>query len=101
MPSATLDTDNKYQKLMETYQQLKSERNSNIKADCKLFDNILESLLWLTECKDNQLNKYHHTNHTTNNIESNGAKDRKINVLITGSLYLVGLSLKVLNFKID
>ena len=60
---------------------LVNEAKNNI--DYKIFSNIFDSLNWLT--KDNNSN--------------NG--DEKINVLITGSLYLVGLSLKVLEYKID
>lgn len=106
MPNSMLDTDEKYTKLAQTYSKLEAEKilnpdNDLLKSKCKIFDNILEALNWLTQRKDdtlkNQLNfneKLTPTDNITNNNE-------KINVLITGSLYLVGLSLKVLKYKID
>ena len=104
MPKATLDTDLKYTSLMETYLKLsqldENSNNSNEKPSCQIFESILEGLDWLTNGKDasiaaklNELN----LNPTKNSSESCS----KVNVVITGSLYLVGLSLKVLNFKID
>lgn len=56
---------------------LNEAKNNNI--DYKIFSNISDSLKWLT----------------TRN------REEEINVLITGSLYLVGLSLKLLDHKID
>ena len=106
MPSASLDSDVKYQKLIQTNQDLCSSKNKNDsnnnnnshnKSNCKLFDNILESLIWLTENKDkNLLAQISHKNELVYTKER-----QKTNVLITGSLYLVGLALKVLNYKTD
>ena len=84
MPSASLDTDAKYTKLVELYANLNAASDATSDSKCKIFENVFEALNWLTDLN---------TTHT--NTEEN------INVLVTGSLYLVGLSLKVLNFKID
>ena len=118
MPSASLDCDEKYMKLLESYQDLcvskNNDKNNNEhtsnKSSCKLFDNILESLIWLTENKDKNLlsqilskNSQHTTASKANLSEciEEKKREKKTNVLITGSLYLVGLTLKVLNFKTD
>ena len=103
MPSAQLDTDTKYSNLVDTYNRLYSERYQSLeqKPNCKIFENILESLDWLTNGTDQYLNdllQNYSKIETSNLIDHN---DRKINVLVTGSLYLVGLTLKVLHFKID
>ena len=77
-----------------------------------IFDNIYESLLWLTDFRDDELlnhkfrNGFSHTNINNHkcsfesNNTLNGETKDKINVLITGSLYLVGLTLEVLDFHI-
>lgn len=139
MPSASLDCDEKYTKLLNSYQDLclskiksnnNNDRNNNDilattisnKSSCKLFDNILESLIWLTENKDKNLlsqilssnnSQQHSTADYFSSVyieenkevdeeeEKNNQQQKKTNVLITGSLYLVGLTLKVLNFKTD
>lgn len=108
MPSAILDNDEKYEKLLNLYKELKKiDNNNNEKAfKVTIADNILEGLNWLTESRDEDLlkklseynnHKFMQTNQTFPNLD----QDENINVLITGSLYLVGLTLKVLNFKID
>ncbi len=51
-------------------------KNKSIK-ESKIFENINDSLEWLTKSNDN----------------------RHVNVLITGSLYVVGLALEVLDFN--
>ena len=98
MPSASLDSDEKYEKLLLSYLNLCSSKKNDSynKSNCKLFDNILESLIWLTEHKDKNLLEQQQENLSNFNDEK-----QKTNVLITGSLYLVGLALKVLNFKTD
>ncbi len=131
MPSALLDNDEKYKNLIESYTKIQNEiafttkndesneknqlicesKIANIKkSECRVFDNIFDSLVWLTEQNDKNLFKnYKKSNNNNNNIVNNFAteadkkndKKSKINVLITGSLYLVGLSLQVLNAKID
>ena len=97
-----LDTDEKYTKLAQTYSKLEAEKSLEpdclLKSKCKIFDNILEALNWLTQRKDDTLKNQLNFNEKlipTDNI------NEKINVLVTGSLYLVGLSLKVLKYKID
>lgn len=103
MPSVVLDTDSKYDHLIELYLKLHSEKheyrdkNNNFEnPNCKIFDNVLEALNWLTMSKDPSLREQ------LENVTDDGSKEaKKTNVLITGSLYLVGLSLKVLNYKID
>jgi hypothetical protein len=100
MPAAALDTDEKYTKLVQTYNELIEAKrlaaanddcaNNNPLAnekrtahECKIFDNVSGSIEWLLSTP-----------------EPTGV-DTHTNIVITGSLYLVGLSLKVLNFKID
>ena len=51
-------------------------KNKTVK-ESRIFENINDSLDWLTKLNDN----------------------RHVNVLITGSLYVVGLALEVLNFN--
>ncbi len=101
MPSASLENEEKYKNLIDSYIRLKrhkkpeDENNNNI--NCQLFENILESLIWLTESRDQNLTKQL----LISEKAKTEGKNQKINVLITGSLYLVGLSLKILNYKID
>lgn len=99
MPNAALDTDSKYQHLLESFSKLYEEKfgesRKGEKPQCRIFDNILESLNWLTQGRDELLAEQL-KNENTNAMTSKP----KINVLITGSLYLVGLSLKVLKFPI-
>jgi hypothetical protein len=73
----------------------------------RIFENIFDSLVWLTEHKDagliNQIFLNDNLNcvkNSTLNHSNFTQEDKHINVLITGSLYLVGLALEVLNFKI-
>ena len=85
MPSAQLDNDSKYDNLVKLYLSLERQKYSNEPsakhADCNKFDSVSEALDWLRE--------------------DAGQGQAKTNVLITGSLYLVGLALKLLNYKID
>jgi hypothetical protein len=102
MPSVSLDTDEKYTNLVEIYQNLnKNSQSDNTK--CQIFDNVYDALNWLTEFSEPELtgsvNSQSGTGLNTTNQVLNA--DKKINILVTGSLYLVGLSLKVLNFKIN
>ena len=99
MPSASLDSDEKYEKLLLSYLNLCSSKKNDSynKSNCKLFDNILESLIWLTEHKDKNLLEQQQQE----NLSNFNDEKQKTNVLITGSLYLVGLALKVLKFKTD
>lgn len=111
MPMASLDKDEKYKNLIETFlnlqiNRLKNDQNNNNDADkinYKIFDNILESLVWLTEGGDRklkmQITAEDENKHPLNTSNFSGSENEKINVLITGSLYLVGLSLKVLDYK--
>ena len=103
MPSASLDSDEKYKKLLQLYQDLYSskykQQDKNNKSTCKLFDNIFDSLIWLTQSQDkNFLSKL---NEPVSSYSFSNTNQPQINVLVTGSLYLVGLTLKVLNFKTD
>jgi folylpolyglutamate synthase/dihydropteroate synthase len=101
MPSASLDSDEKYEKLLLSYLNLCSSKKNDSynKSNCKLFDNILESLIWLTEHKDKNL--LEQQQQQQENLSNFNDEKQKTNVLITGSLYLVGLALKVLKFKTD
>jgi hypothetical protein len=108
MPNVFLDNDLKYNNLVDTYKKIFEEKykDKNIKfkeSSCKIFDNIFEALNWITDNKDdslvNKLEKLKGSSLKENYNQSNNKS--KINVVITGSLYLVGLSLKVLNYKID
>ncbi len=62
--------------MVEIYKKIMINKNKTIK-ESKIFENINDSLEWLTKSNDN----------------------RHVNVLITGSLYVVGLALEVLNFN--
>ncbi len=102
MPSVSLDTDEKYTNLVEIYQNLnKNSQNDSIK--CQIFDNVYDALNWLTEFNEPELIDRLNSQAGTGLNETNRILDgdKKINILVTGSLYLVGLSLKVLNFKIN
>jgi folylpolyglutamate synthase len=92
MPMQKLENEDKYRKLIETFldlqidrirQEATTDKNNNIDEgiNYKIFDNVQESLEWLT-CEE---------------VKSG----ERLNVLVTGSLYLVGLALKVLEFKMD
>lgn len=85
MPSAQSDTDSKYDNLVKLYLSLERQKYSNEPnakhAECNKFESVSEALNWLRE--------------------DAGQGQVKTNVLITGSLYLVGLALKLLNYKID
>ena len=112
MPAAALDTDEKYSMLVKTYAKLIAKKkkrsalgsieaacidmNNNemgketadaaaAAANCQIFNNVSDAIEWLT------------AKHTVKDDVST----TNTNVVITGSLYLVGLALKVLNFKID
>lgn len=114
MPNVVYDTESKYENLSKDFQSLYKEKfSSQTESElpkCKVFGNILDSLDWLTQNQDGLLaNQLKHSKPamfleehqltTSSSISDNFPQ--KTNVLITGSLYLVGLSLKVLNFKID
>ena len=90
MPSAQLDNDSKYDNLVNLYLALERQKYSgeaNPKhAECQKFESVSEALEWLRGDKEPSIN---------NQIAA------KTNVLITGSLYLVGLALKLLEYKID
>lgn len=122
MPNTVLDTDSKYQNLLKGFLSLhhdkfaSTEESERQPPECKVFGNILDSLGWLTNLQDDLLaNQLKHSkpaaildqvnlNNATTNIPKMTdpqTEPPKINVLITGSLYLVGLSLKVLNYKIE
>jgi folylpolyglutamate synthase/dihydropteroate synthase len=62
--------------LVEIYKKIMVNKNKTVK-ESRIFENINDSLDWLTKPNDN----------------------RHVNVLITGSLYVVGLALEVLNFN--
>ena len=103
-PMDALDNDDKYINLVKTFleiQHIKFDENNNPQPDLnyKMFENVFESLMWLTNGSDETLLKQ------VSNFQSEfqpavPEQPQKINVLITGSLYLVGLALKVLGFKI-
>ena len=83
------------------------KKNNQTFNEPKIFENIFDSLFWLTNYKDNILLNQYKLNSTLVNpneelINENQFQNEKIhtNVLITGSLYLVGLALEVLNFQI-
>ena len=111
MPSASFDTEEKYKKLLSSYLRVQSDNlnfqndtnnNNESLINCKIFDNILESLIWLTKNGDDNLTKQLSSNtKQMQGLKTVETRNQKINVLITGSLYLVGLSLKVLNFKMN
>ncbi|CAF0706126.1 unnamed protein product [Brachionus calyciflorus] len=106
MPSVVLDNDEKYENLLKMYINLADEKykkcdvnnNEHFESKSQVFDNILESLDWLTDSRDEVLRK---KLSETKAVCTSSDNDQNINVLITGSLYLVGLALKVLRFKID
>ena len=62
--------------MVEIYKKIMINKNKTVK-ESRIFENINDSLDWLTKLNDN----------------------RHVNVLITGSLYVVGLALEVLNFN--
>ena len=60
--------------------------------NCEIFSNIFDSLYWLTNGMEPMVG---------GELKNELSDRKRINVLITGSLYLVGLSLKVLEQKIN
>ena len=106
MPSAIFDSDRKYTNLVEICKDLNktndhsnSQSNNALGEKCQIFENVFDALDWLTDSSDPTLESpLKNKNLNCAQIKSS---DKKINVLVTGSLYLVGLSLKVLNFKIN
>lgn len=94
MSKAADENNIKYNVLVDIFAKLCRERHAT--PEIKKFDNILESLNWLTRGQDDVLAKQ-----LRNETATNRSHSQKTNVLITGSLYLVGLSLKVLQYKID
>lgn len=62
--------------MVEIYKKIMINKNKTVK-ESRIFENINDSLDWLTKSND----------------------DRHVNLLITGSLYVVGLALEVLNFN--
>jgi hypothetical protein len=103
----------KYFQLVETYKTIMSNLNKSINEP-RIFENIFDSLVWLTDHKDpgllNQIksdiqiddinNLNINENDFSNSINEQKNEEMHTNVLITGSLYLVGLTLEVLNFQI-
>jgi hypothetical protein len=112
MPSSLNDTDSKYQSLLQICNEM-YQNDQNVEPNSKIFENILEGLNWLTNEKDPLILKqlvqkrsaYLNPELNANIFDSyphnNSSQEDKINVLVTGSLYLVGLTLKCLNFRID
>ena len=103
-PMDALDNDDKYINLDKTFleiQHIKFDENKNPQPDLnyKMFENVFESLMWLTNGSDETLLKQV-SNFQPEFQPAVPEQPQKINVLITGSLYLVGLALKVLGFKI-
>lgn len=108
MPYSSFDTDEKYQSLLLTCAKLYPDKHqqSYVNPNFKVFENVLDSLNWLTESSDPILNAQikcqkpapliENLDQYLTDLNQTGSK---LNVLITGSLYLVGLSLKVLNYK--
>ena len=103
---AALDNDEKYENLVKTFlkiQNLDKNNNSNdsqsIDYNYKIFENVFEALMWLTNGNDENLVKQASNFQPVMLNPEYGQQKPKVNVLITGSLYLVGLSLKVLGFK--
>ena len=99
MPSAELDTNDKYQNLIKSFLNIqfkntsRDPNNNDKKINHQVFTNVLDSLIWLTNGSDkNLIEKYQSTELSDLNLD----KDRA-NIIITGSLYLVGLSLQVLD----
>ena len=68
----------KYENLIQLFKSLHMEKYDGHEAQCKYFSNIEDSLEWLSN-----------------------SSTQKTNILVTGSLYLVGLVLKVLSYEID
>lgn len=106
MPSADLDTNEKYQNLINSFLNLQIKQpsrdtnNNNKKINYKVFTNVLDSLAWLTNGSDgNLVKKYQSVELSDLNLANANANktNKNVNVLITGSLYLVGLSLQVLD----
>jgi hypothetical protein len=102
MPMAALDNDDKYTNLVKNLIEIQetSDKSNNNQAalNYKIFENVFEALMWLTCGNDETLLKQApNFQFEPQLIEK---QKQKVNVLITGSLYLVGLSLKVLDFKI-
>ena len=99
MPSTILDTDIKYTHLVDIYNDLKKtnqdKQYKESQSKCQIFESVYEALNWLTDFNDPILNKKI-AGENSEQINSG----EKVNVLITGSLYLVGLSLKCLNYEI-
>ena len=104
----------KYIQLVETYKTIMSNLNRTANEP-RIFENIFDSLVWLTDHKDpgllNQINLHDKINEleindlndndfSNNSINESKSQKTHTNVLITGSLYLVGLTLEVLNFQI-
>ena len=98
----------KYFQLVDTYKTIISNLNKS-SNEPRIFENIFDSLVWLTEHKDpGLLNQINSDNKilSINDIDFRNSanesitEEAHINVLITGSLYLVGLTLEVLNFQI-
>ncbi len=108
MPTAALDTDLKYHQMLKLCLEMHKKKNAQIK--CQIFENVLEGLNWATESKDqilmNQVTSRQsaYSSYGNEEVSTKPLVDQqngqKTNVLITGSLYLVGLALKVLNYKI-
>lgn len=105
MPMAALDNDEKYTNLVKNFIEIQSfDKNNNddsksIDYNYKIFENVFEGLMWLTNGNDENLVKQASNFQSIVQDPESADNKPKVNVLITGSLYLVGLSLKVLGFK--
>lgn len=102
---AALDNDEKYTNLIKNFIEIQSfDKNNNddsksIDYNYKIFESVFEGLMWLTNGNDENLAKQASNLQSIVQDPKSADKKPKVNVLITGSLYLVGLSLKVLGFK--
>lgn len=85
-----VEDTSKYDLLINSFNEIKKELKIEKSIECKVFLNVCEAISWLTNGKEPAIDAYEDSNKTSVNT----------NVLITGSLYLVGLSLKVLEQKI-
>jgi hypothetical protein len=107
MPSTASDTDAKYERLIENSKKIFSlqdtdQNNNSVEETCKVFGNVFDALVWLTKSGDKILMESFQARNAINKDSITHCMQCpvKTNIFITGSLYLVGLSLKVLNFKI-
>jgi hypothetical protein len=91
-----IDNKEKYVNLVDTLIEMQHRSDQKNNSNYKIFENVFEALMWLTEGKDENLLKQASIFESAPVLTD---QNQKVNVLITGSLYLVGLALKVLGFK--